>query len=110
MTPLEVSLLAVSNIKFGENSKTQVSLPIRLGGLGIRMAEDIGLLAFISSLYAVWKFGDGILNNILLSESNGISTKERESGSSGLVLAEGRNVGKQKSGSEPPAEPKVARL
>ena len=74
------------------------------------MAKDIALPAFISSLHAVRELVDGILNNILSLESNDLSAVEREWSSGGLILAEGRDVGKQKSWSEPQAEAKVTSL
>ena len=76
--PLVVDLAAVTNKRFGENSLAQVALPIRLEGLGTRMAKDITLPAFISSLLAVPTLVDGVLNNILLLESNDLSTMERD--------------------------------
>ena len=61
------------------------------------MAKDIALPVFVSSLHAVRELVDGILINILLPESNDLPAAEREWGSGGLILAEGRDVGKQKS-------------
>ena len=104
------ALTAVTNTRFGENSLAQVALPVSLGGLGIRMSKDIALPAFISSLHAVQERVAGILINILLLESNDLPAAEREWGSGGLILAEVRDVGKQKSWSEPQAVAKAARL
>ena len=73
---LVAALKMVTNIRFEENSLAQEALPIRLGGLGIRMAKDIALAAFISSLLAVRKFVDGILNSRLLPESDSLSAAE----------------------------------
>ena len=69
-----------------------MALPVSLGGLGIRIAKDQPLPAFISALHAVRKLVDGILTNILLPESNDLDTSEREWGSNGLILAEGREA------------------
>ena len=74
------------------------------------MAKDIALSAFISSLYASRELFDVILIHILLPESNDLLAVEREWGSGGLILPDERDVGKQKSWSEPQAEAKAARL
>ena len=52
---LLAGLAAVVNIKFRENSLPQVALHVRLGGLGIGIAKDTTLSAFISFLHAVEK-------------------------------------------------------
>ena len=69
---LVVAQAAVTNIKFGKNSFAQVVLPVCLGGLGLRMAKDIALPAFNSSLQAVREIVDSILNNISLSENDNL--------------------------------------
>ena len=75
---LVAALTAVTNIRFGENSLTQVALPVSLEGLEIRMAKNIALPAFISFLHAARELVDGIFINILLPESNGLTAAERE--------------------------------
>ena len=72
--------------------------------------KDIALPAFFSSLHAVRELIDGILNNILLPESNDISAAEREWSSGGLILVDRRKVEKQTSWSKPQAEAKAFRL
>ena len=74
------------------------------------MAKDIVLPAFISSLLAISELVDGVLNIILLPESNEHPTAEREWGSGCLIVAEVRDAGKKKSWSESQAEAKAARL
>lgn len=41
----------VTNVGFGENSFAQVVLPVLLGGLLTRMANDIAFSVFISPFY-----------------------------------------------------------
>ena len=94
---LVAALAAVTKIRFGENSLAQVTLPVSLEGLRIRMAKDIALPAFVSSLHAVRELVDGILSNILLTKSNDLAAAEREWGSGGFILAEGRDVKKEMS-------------
>ena len=50
----------------------------------------MALPAFISSLHAVRQLVGGILNNILLPESNDILATEREWDSGSLISAEGK--------------------
>ena len=45
------SLVAILNIKLEGTSNIQYSLPVSLGGLGIRSAVDISIPAFLSSSY-----------------------------------------------------------
>ena len=76
---LVAAVAVVTNIKFWENSLALVALLIRLRGLAIKMAKDIALQGFISFLHVVRELVVvGILNNILLRESNDLSTADRE--------------------------------
>ena len=72
---LVAALVAITNIRIGETSLAQMALPVCLEGLGIRIAKNIALPVFISSLCAVRKLADGIL-----LESNDISAAEGEWG------------------------------
>ena len=47
---IQTSLQSILNIKLEGNSATQSSLPVRLGGLGVRSAWDISVPAFLSSV------------------------------------------------------------
>ena len=49
---LRSAISSICNIDFTEESWTQATLPIRLGGIGIRRLEDVALPAFISSARA----------------------------------------------------------
>ena len=69
------ALSTVTNVWFDENSLAQAVLPVLLGGLGIRMLEDIALPAYISSLHSVGTLVNGIFNLNLL-ESNELLTAE----------------------------------
>ena len=82
---LVAALAAVTNARFGKNSLTQVALSVGLEGLRIRMAKDIALPAFISSVHAVQELMNGIFDNILLPESNYLSATRREWGYSGCM-------------------------
>ena len=87
---LVVALAVVTNIRFRKNSLAQMVLPVRLGGLGIKMTKDIALPVFIPSLHAEREFVDGVLNNILLPESNNLSASERcRKTIDGLISTEG---------------------
>ena len=58
---LVAALSTVTNVHFEGDSLVQAVLPVRLGGLGIRMSKDIALPAFISSLHASQSLVDTIL-------------------------------------------------
>ncbi|XP_061705681.1 trichohyalin-like [Cydia pomonella] len=49
--PCEQTLTTVFNISFGERTWTQASLPVRLGGLGIRKISSVALPAFLASVH-----------------------------------------------------------
>ena len=49
---LRSALSDIANVALPEESWTQASLPVDLGGLGLRRAEDIALPAFLSSISA----------------------------------------------------------
>ena len=46
---MRMSLEGILNIKLHEDAWSQSSLPVKKGGLGIRMATDLALPAFLSS-------------------------------------------------------------
>ena len=58
------ALSTVTNVHFEGDSLVQAVLPVRLGGLGIRMSNDIALPAFISSLHATHGLVETILRNV----------------------------------------------
>ena len=58
----------VTNVNFtSDDTWTQATLPVSLGGLGVRKSQDIALPCFISSLHAT----DSIVASIL-SNANGL--------------------------------------
>ena len=103
------ALSTVTNVRFDENSLAQAVLPVRLGGLGIRMSKDIALPAYISSLHSVGALVDGIFNLNSL-ESNELLTAEGEWRMADLFLAKGADVCRQRSWSWPQAEAAAAEL
>ena len=46
---MKACIESITNCRFDSDTFRQVSLPIKLGGLGVRRAEDLALPAFISS-------------------------------------------------------------
>ena len=48
---IKESLVSILNLKLDGQSGTQYSLPVRLGGLGIRSAVDISIPAYLSSVH-----------------------------------------------------------
>ena len=60
------ALSVVTNVLFESDSIIQATLPVRLGGLGIRMSKDIALPAFISSLHSVKGLIQRILQNVTI--------------------------------------------
>lgn len=62
-------LQSILNIKINEEQWQQASLPIKLGGLGIRKTEDIALPSFISSTYGARNLVSQILNTNSTGES-----------------------------------------
>jgi hypothetical protein len=61
------ALSTITNVSFERESLEQAVLPVRLGGLGIRMSKDIALPAFISSLHSVRGLVDAVLHNVRLA-------------------------------------------
>ena len=58
------ALSAVTNVQFEGDSIIQATLPVRMGGLGIRMSKDIALPAYISSLHSVQGLIQRIMQNV----------------------------------------------
>ena len=67
---LRVSLSRVTNVSLDDSAWVQAGLPVALGGLGCRRAEDIALPAFVASLYSVNDLVDAILSRINMAETN----------------------------------------
>ena len=58
------SMSSITNIDFSDDAWTQASLPVRLGGLGIRKAVDIALPCFISSAISAQSLVEAILSSV----------------------------------------------
>ena len=58
------SMSSITNIDFTDDSWTQVSLPVRSGGLGIRKSVDIALPCFISSALSAHSLVEAILLSV----------------------------------------------
>ena len=58
------SISSITNIDFTDDSWTQVSLPVRSGGLGIRKSVDIALPCFISSALSAHSLVEAILLSV----------------------------------------------
>ena len=57
---LVTAVSTVTNVQIEDESLKQAVLPVRMGGLRIRMPKDIALPAFISSLQSVSSLVDSV--------------------------------------------------
>ena len=60
---LRLGLEDILNVKLGENSWLQSTLPVSMGGLGIRLASDLALPAFLSSAHGATLGANSLLLN-----------------------------------------------
>ena len=58
------AMSSITNVDFTDDAWTQVSLPVRSGGLGIRKTVDIALPCFISSAISAHPLVDASLSSI----------------------------------------------
>ncbi|KAI5637897.1 hypothetical protein NE865_09412 [Phthorimaea operculella] len=58
---IRLTLETILNVTLGENQWRQAVLPIRLGGLGVRCVQGLGLPAFLASTHGVVGLVSGIL-------------------------------------------------
>jgi len=65
---VKTALCSLTNVCIDGESWSQATLPVELGGLGIRKARDIALPAFISSVYSVSDLVETILSDINMVE------------------------------------------
>ena len=65
-----MSLSRVTNVSLDDSAWVQAGLPVALGGLGCRRAEDVALSAFVASLYSVNDLVDAILSRMNIAETN----------------------------------------
>ena len=109
---LAMALSAVANVRLEGDSLVQVGLPVRLGGLGIRMAKDIALPAFISSLHSALNLVQDILRNVPLGD--GVELSEAvgawEAMNVGTALNADADRGRQRTWDEPQSESAMASL
>jgi hypothetical protein len=96
------ALSSISNVSMVGESLHQAILPVRLGGLGIRMSKDIALPAFVSSLHSVQSLVDVLLHNVQLAVSDDLRmAMDTWKAEAELTLPDEANRGRQKSWDEP---------
>jgi len=102
---LTAALSSVTNVRFEGDSLVQAMLPVRLGGLGIRMSKDIALPAFISSLHSVRDLVEVILQKVQMREDNELQDVVNiwHARNQGLALPDGVNLGRQRTWDGPQA-------
>ena len=67
------ALSSITNIAFNDDSWSQATLPIHLGGIGIRRAQDLALPCFISSVVSVGPLVRAVLLPVIgLAQSEGL--------------------------------------
>jgi len=87
------------------------TLPVSLGGLGIRMSKDIALSAFIASRHSTRGLVEEVLQKVdHLAEDSELSEAEENWRQRGAVLTEGSDLGKQKTWDLPLVERAHERL
>ena len=64
-TAIRDSMSTITNIDFTDEAWTQVSIPVRYGGLGIRKSSDIALPAYISSALSAYSLVAAILSPVI---------------------------------------------
>lgn len=109
---LVAALSTVTNVRFDGDSLVQASLPVRQGGLGIRMSKDIALPAFVSSLHSVCGLIQTILCKVELPDDVELETAvEAWNLKSGeFVLADSVDLCRQTTWDRPLAELAATRL
>ena len=63
---LKIGLEEILNIRLEENAWVQATLPVRKGGLGIRLASDLALPAFLSSAWGASSGAESLLTEEVL--------------------------------------------
>ena len=66
-TKLRECLSMITNICLSDSQWSQASLPVKMGGLGIRQTSQIAPSAFLSSVHATKSLQNSILQNIKTS-------------------------------------------
>ena len=105
------ALSTVTNVKFTGDSLVQAVLPVRSGGLGVRMSCDLALPAFISSIISTGALVQSILDNVQVAEDQVLSTavESWQEMGGGLSLPE-NNEGLQRTWDSPLVSVAVTKL
>jgi len=103
---LVAALSSVTNVRFEGDTLVHATLPVRLGGLGIRMSKDIALPAFISSLHSVHDLVEAILHNVQLRDDNelGMAVDTWHEKNAGLALPDSADRSRQRTWDRPQME------
>ena len=72
---LRVALISILNVGMEDPSWEQCSLPVRMGGLGIRTASEVSLPAYLSSVSATFECITPLLPTYLRNEANPFFTQ-----------------------------------
>ena len=106
------ALSSVTNVCLDGESLEQAVLPVRLGGLGVRMSKDIALPGYISSLHSVSSLVDDILCNVNLADDDSLqaAVDAWRSRYPGIDLPDGACLGLQRTWDRPPSESSAASL
>ena len=109
---LVAALSSITNVHFEGSSLEQAVLPVRVGGLGIRLSKDIALPAFVSSLHSVRGLVEAVLLNVRLAEDDCLRVAEEvwQNRNVGAVLAGDADRGRQRTWDGPQFEAAAARL
>jgi len=94
---LREAVSKVTNVALSDEAWLQATLPVELGGLGVRRAGDIALPAFVSSLHSVGDLVETILVNINMVETRELASAVAVwGGIGGGIPAPVENTNKQK--------------
>ena len=106
------ALSSITNVRFEGESLEQAVLPVRLGGLGIRLSKHIALPSFVSSLHSVRDLVDAILQNVSLADDSSLQTAVEawRDKIPGIALPENADLGSQKTWDRPLSESSAAKL
>ena len=104
------ALSTVTNVHLEGDSLVQAGLPVSLGGLGIRMSQDIALPAFISSLHSASSLVEAIVPQLVDDGEYTAAVENWELSSGGLALADDADRGRQGSWDGPQAKAAQAGL
>ena len=100
---LLAALSCVTNTRFEDDARKQAVLPVRLGGLGVRLSSDIALPAFVSSLHSTCGLVDIILQKVRVVGDGGlrVAVGEWRNRNAGVTLPDDADLGRQRTWDEP---------